>query len=748
MKNSQLLLIFLIFPFILRGQILTNLNFETLTNTDKPKGWSMGIKQNDNNNFQIHLDSQIVKEGKYALSIEAPKDAAEDAFGSANYMIPSDYVGKRIVLRGYLKTKDVSSDGFAGLWMRLDGNSAAIAFDNMQKQNINGTNDWKEYTIDLPLSNNVQFIYVGVLLAAKNGKVWADDLHLTIDGVAIEKLKPQPKVLAGAKRDSTYRQGSNIKINSVSAQQITDLALLGRVWGFLKYHHPKATSGDINWDYALFPIMSKVLASKNTTERDKILVDWINNLGNINPCKSCDEPVGDFKLKVDHEWMNDPKISKNLAEKLRFVYQNRNQEKSYYGNVTPLGGAIFDNEETYAHLKSPDAGFRLLSLFRYWNIIHYYFPYKYLITEENWNDLLAAYIPKFVETGDDALAYMKAVQELIVKVHDTHASAYSNDEVYAEWQGKLHAPVLLQFIDNQLIVTKYANKEKGEKSGLKIGDSIKKINGIALEKAVKYWETYTAASNDVTQKSRIAGKILRGNEPTVKIEIERDGKQLELVVDRYTATSLNLSNWATMPEQSYSYIKDSIGYIYVGKIKRNQVDSAFKSFENTRGIVIDNRNYPADFPIYEIGSHLSKEQKDFSRFSRTNPKNPGYFELDKSSLKVGGSRKAYKGKVAILINEVSLSSAEFHTMGFKVAPRSKVIGSQTAGADGNVSSFTLPGGIKTQITGIGCYYPDGGETQRIGMKPDIEVRPTIEGIKAGKDEVLEKAIEWIQSEKD
>ena len=748
MKNIQLLLILFIFPFILRGQISPNLNFETLVNPDKAKDWNMGISKSDKNGFQIHLDSQVVKEGKYALSIEAPENIEEGAFGSANYLIPSNYVGKRIVLRGYMKTENVSADGFAGFWMRLDGSAGVVAFDNMQKQNINGTNDWKEYTINLPFSDKAINIYVGALLVAKKGKIWVDDLRLTIDGTPIEKLKPEPKVLAGAKRDSTYWQGSNINLNSVSAQQVTDLALLGRVWGFLKYHHPKVTSGEINWDFALFPILSKILASKNASERDKILLDWISSLGDIKLCKSCQEPKGNFKIEADHAWMNDPKISKNLAEKLRFVYQNRNQSTSYYGATTPLGGGNFENEESYAHLKKPDTGFRLLSLYRYWNIIHYYFPYKYLITEDNWNDLLGAYIPKFVAADESAVSYIKVVQELIVKVHDTHASGWSRDEAYTDWQGKLYAPVLLQFIDNQLIVTKYANKEKGEKSGLKIGDSIKKINGIALEKVVKDLETYTAASNDVTQKSRIASKILRGNEPTVKLDIERDGKSMELVVDRYSATGLNLSNWATVPEKAYSNIKDGIGYIYLGKIKVNQVDSAFKSFENTRGIVIDNRNYPADFPIYEIGKYLSKEQQSFSRFSRTNPKNPGYFELENNALKVGGGHKTYKGKIAILVNEVSLSSAEFHTMAFRVAPRSKVIGSQTAGADGNVSPLVLPGGINTQITGIGCYYPDGGETQRIGMKPDIEIRPTIEGIKAGKDEVLEKAIEWIQSEKD
>jgi C-terminal processing protease CtpA/Prc len=48
------------------------------------------------------------------------------------------------------------------------------------------------------------------------------------------------------------------------------------------------------------------------------------------------------------------------------------------------------------------------------------------------------------------------------------------------------------------------------------------------------------------------------------------------------------------------------------------------------------------------------------------------------------------------------------------------------------------------ISGIGVYYPDGRETQRIGIVPDIEVKPTIEGIKNGKDEVLEKAIEFIR----
>jgi C-terminal processing protease CtpA/Prc len=53
---------------------------------------------------------------------------------------------------------------------------------------------------------------------------------------------------------------------------------------------------------------------------------------------------------------------------------------------------------------------------------------------------------------------------------------------------------------------------------------------------------------------------------------------------------------------------------------------------------------------------------------------------------------------------------------------------------------------KAKISGIGVYYLDGRETQRIGIVPDIEVKPTIKGIREGRDELLEKAIEIIRQE--
>ena len=79
-------------------------------------------------------------------------------------------------------------------------------------------------------------------------------------------------------------------------------------------------------------------------------------------------------------------------------------------------------------------------------------------------------------------------------------------------------------------------------------------------------------------------------------------------------------------------------------------------------------------------------------------------------------------------------------MAFRSALNTLVAGSTTAGADGNVSPITLPGGLRTLISGIGVFYPDRTPTQQVGIVPDIVVHPTIEGIRQGRDEVLEIAL--------
>lgn len=83
-------------------------------------------------------------------------------------------------------------------------------------------------------------------------------------------------------------------------------------------------------------------------------------------------------------------------------------------------------------------------------------------------------------------------------------------------------------------------------------------------------------------------------------------------------------------------------------------------------------------------------------------------------------------------------------MMFKQHPKAKVIGSNTSGANGDIIRFKIAD-LDTAFTGLGAYYPDGRETQRIGITPDIMIKPTVKGVLVGEDEVLEGALKYIKT---
>ena len=108
------------------------------------------------------------------------------------------------------------------------------------------------------------------------------------------------------------------------------------------------------------------------------------------------------------------------------------------------------------------------------------------------------------------------------------------------------------------------------------------------------------------------------------------------------------------------------------------------------------------------------------------------------------NKQPYKGQVVVLINGYTQSKAELMVMAIQAAIPTLTIGSATAGADGDNVSIPLPGGYRTSMSGLGVFYPDGRETQRVGITPDIVIKPTISGIRERRDEVLFKAREILK----
>ena len=730
-----------------------NLDMERLDHqTHLPTGWQtntrMASPSSFSKSYQVAADSLTRHGGRYALRIQATgQPVGENEFGVASQRVPATFQGKTLKLTGFLKTDKVLN-GYAGLWMRVDGPDGILAFDNMQKRPVKGTTDWQQYTISLPLGSEAEAIYIGGLLPS-DGTMWLDDLTLTVDDKPLAQAPPKSVAHYKAEQDTAFRHGSGLVIDNLSKQQIDNLAVLGRVWGFVKYYHPAVARGDYNFDAELLRVLPKVLASKDLKARSAVLSTWLTGLGPVPKCRTCREPAPDStRLAPDLAWLTDAtQLSPALSQQLVYLQHNRNQGPHYYIKAAPgIGNPLFLHEEAYANQLAPDAGLRLVALFRYWNMIDYFFPYRYAIGE-NWQRVLPEFIPQFV-AARTAEQYRLAALALIARIHDTHANVF-NDKVLSDYKGNYYAPLWLRFVESQAVVAGYYDAPLGAATSLKIGDVVVQVDGKPVADIVKARQPITPASNEPTQLRNVARDLLRGSTPQVALVVRRAGREFPVTVERVLANKLNLAmNYGT-PDPSaaaWKMLPGNIGYLALGTIHNADLPQIMASAKDTKGLIIDIRNYPSEFVVFTLSKYLLTQPKAFVRFSQLQATNPGFFERTQP-LSVAPDRKVttYPGKVIILVDELSQSQAEYTTMALRTAPRATVVGSTTAGADGNVSSIVLPGNVRTAISGIGVYYPDGRETQRVGIVPDVKAKPTLKGIAEGRDEVLEKAVQLVEA---
>ena len=201
---------------------------------------------------------------------------------------------------------------------------------------------------------------------------------------------------------------------------------------------------------------------------------------------------------------------------------------------------------------------------------------------------------------------------------------------------------------------------------------------------------------------------------------------------------------------TYRMLEDSIGYVFFSNINKKNIDSIMLPLMHTKAIIFDMRNYPTNGTgTYRTPEYLLAEPKIYSRLTRPNFSLPGTFKFEIANKgtaysQVGKSNpNFYQGKIILLVDSRTQSAAEWACMTLKTAENVTVIGSQTAGADGNVTRTVLPGGYRINFSGLGIYYPNGYETQRIGIHVDIPVSYTINDVINKTDPLLKRALEFI-----
>src|SRR3546814_713081 len=137
----------------------------------------------------------------------------------------------------------------------------------------------------------------------------------------------------GSAIDFEFKQSisdSGIDTLLTTPTRINNLAVLGKIWGFLKYYHPAVARGEYNWDNELFRILPRMLEVESPAERDQALIGWIDALGEVVPGKNNIKKKGNIKLLPDLGWIDSSGFSPALVSRLTRIRNVVREGEHYY----------------------------------------------------------------------------------------------------------------------------------------------------------------------------------------------------------------------------------------------------------------------------------------------------------------------------------------------------------------------------------------------------------------------------------
>jgi C-terminal processing protease CtpA/Prc len=398
-------------------------------------------------------------------------------------------------------------------------------------------------------------------------------------------------------------------------------------------------------------------------------------------------------------------------------------------------------EDTAESSAYPALPYRLLAAFRIWAVGQYFFPYRDLM-HERWDRVLVETIPR-LEAAHDSVEYGLALAEMAAHLHDSHVRVTSPALTAALGNG--FAPVYLRMIEGQPVITHFMNDTLSRQGGARVGDVILSVDGEDARTRMRRFAPLISASTPQALERVALFLMTRGLAgSTVRLRVRRAGgvvRDLEL-----TRSSDFEMNGRTGP--LFRVLSGNIGYADLGRLPASQVDSMFDRLRDTRAIIFDMRGYPFG-TAWPIAPRLTRDDGPIAaRFARPNPMSPDTTErttVEFTQALDHTDKWPYLKPTVMLIDERTLSQAEHTGLFFEAANHTKFIGSPTMGANGDVTVIALPGGVTMSFTGQAVRHADGRQLQRIGLVPDVLVRPTIAGVRAGRDEVLERAVRYLES---
>jgi len=557
-------------------------------------------------------------------------------------------------------------------------------------------------------------------------------------------------------------------------QNISNLETFAKAYGYVKYFHPSDEASSIDWDKFSAYGAQEILKCRTNTQVINTLNDLFNPIAPSVTFSLSDNSLAyDFKIITPDNpleyritfWQH---LGTNIGMNMNGVYESLRVNR----NVTQNQKKLFDFQPEFTEVITKEIGnhlycqiplslycndkntypkadsvplkklikelgafnydsnksaMRLGNIINVYNVMQHFYPY-FDVVKVNWGkELNIALLKSFNDKSPED--HLQTLQRFTASLHDGHGNVFLKTKEYYS------PPITWEWVENKLVITNIYDKTLD----IHVGDTVTTIDGINSKEYFERIYPLVSAATEGWLNYKANFMSLTGDRNS-KLKLTVNGKSIELFRKRNDYRRINEN------EIRYKNIEDGIWYLNLDKIEMDTINKIIPELLKSRAIICDARGYPAG--NHELLMHFLKSDDTAKAWMQIpqiiypdHEKITGYAKYDWIDLMK--AKEPYLGdkRIVYIIDGSAISYAECclgFIEGYNLAIK---VGQPTAGTNGNVNPFSIPGGYTISWTGMKVVKHNGSQHHGVGIIPDIYVSKTIKGIKEHRDEFLEKAIE-------
>lgn len=731
------------FSFLLPQTSLRS-DFESDAPGEVPSGWTLPTSSATSYGAEVVEDEP--HGGKRCVRIHK-RVGGEAPFGNLRRTIDAKpYRGRRVALRAALRA---AKGGQVQMWLRVDReNDVTGFFDNMGDRPVLRTG-WQQVEIVGTIDADAESLSLGVMLIGE-GEAFVDDLVLEILGDA---PPPEPA-------------------RPLSERGLANLEALARLYGHVRHFHPSDEVAAADWNALAVHGVRVVESAADARELASALATTFAPVAPTlrvfaagdaepQPAPELSSPPDEPRVYV-RSWAHT-----GFGQGGRSIYQSARTRTRLREGQLPAdvrdpadtlrvecpGGVValvpLALYATSAHtlpvattaapaaLLAPsgdDRATRLASVMIAWNVLQHFYPYFDVVGTE-WDDELPRAL-KAAATDADARAFLDTLRRLVAALKDGHGAVmHGSDRRFAM------LPFAWDWVEGALVVTHVPPELEAP---VRPGDAVRSIDGRAVGELRAELGALISAATPQWIDWQLLRELGRGTPGEVRaLEIERLDGTTERVSVELIAPRASLD----MPRpEPVAELEAGIWYVDIQRIGDADFERALPDLAAGQVIVFDFRGYPGGISPQTYLPHLLDSPAKSPQWHTPILSMPGRenMEFRTSNWNLVPEEPRLPERRAFLIDGRAISQAESCLGIVEHYKLGELIGSPTAGTNGNVNPLTLPGGYSVSWTGMKVLKQDGSPHHGVGILPTIPVARTRAGVAAGRDEVLERAVDAVR----